>query len=513
MKILIQSIIMTLSVLAVCSCKNTSAEKMISDKPNIIIIYADDLGYGDVSCYGAKSVTTPEIDRLAKEGIKFTNAYATSATCTPSRYGLLTGEYPWRKPGTQIAKGNAAMIINPGTTTLPSVLKAEGYSTGVVGKWHLGLGPDGGPDWNGEIRPGPEEIGFDYAFLIPATGDRVPCVYVENRRIVGLDPSDPVKVDYDNPIGDEPIGRENPELLKMKFNFRHDQAIVNGISRLGYMTGGNAALWRDEDMADVITERALNFIDNHQGNPFFLYFSTHDIHVPRVPHERFAGQNEMGPRGDVIIQLDWCVGEIMRKLEELKITEKTIVIFSSDNGPVIDDGYHDQSVERLGDHKPAGPFRGAKYSAFEGGPRIPFIVHWPGKVLPGISDARISQVDLLASLASLAGNEKPDSLTVDSQNQLAVLLGKSKEGRQILVLQNAQSTLSVIKNDWKYIEPSDRFEINTHTTPHIELGNHPLPQLYNLRDDISESKNVAELYPEKVRELSEILTGIKQIEQ
>lgn len=493
------------------SCKSGTTNEENSRKPNIILIYTDDVGYGDISCYGATSVKTPEIDRLAENGLRFTNAYATSATCTPSRYGLLTGTYPWRKEGTSIAKGDAAMIISPGTKTIPSILKDQRYVTGVVGKWHLGLGSDGGPDWNSEITPGPSAIGFEYSFIIPATGDRVPCVFVENGRVVGLDPDDPIEVSYKTPVGVEPTGIEHPELLKMQYSHGHNQTIVNGISRLGYMSGGHAALWRDEDIADTLTQKALNFIEENSEKPFFLYFSTHDIHVPRVPHERFAGKNEMGPRGDVILELDWCVGQIVKKVNDLNLSRETLIIFSSDNGPVIDDGYHDQSVEKLGNHKPAGPFRGAKYSAYEGGTRIPFIVYWPGKVNPGVSSAQFSQVDLLSTLATLSGHENADILSVDSRNFLPTLLGENSTGKDFIVQQNAQSTLSLIKNHWKYIEPSDRIEINQNTIPPIELGNNRTPQLYFLSDDKGEMYNLAESHPQKVQELKSLLDSIKMI--
>ena len=206
-------------------------------KPNIVLIYTDDLGYGDVSCYGATEIQTPNIDTIANKGVRFTNAHSPSATCTPSRYALLTGEYAWRRKGTGIARGNAKMIIEPGRTTLPSILQKAGYTTGVVGKWHLGLG-DENTDWNKEVRPGPLDIGFDYSFLIPATGDRVPCVYTENGRIVNLDPDDPVEVSFDGPVGDEPTGKDHPELLKMHPSHGHNQTIINGISRIGYMSGG-----------------------------------------------------------------------------------------------------------------------------------------------------------------------------------------------------------------------------------------------------------------------------------
>ncbi|MGH9934694.1 MAG: sulfatase-like hydrolase/transferase, partial [Blastocatellia bacterium] len=345
------------------------AQAFAQSRPNIVLIYTDDLGYGDVSCYGATALKTPNIDRLAKEGLRFTDGHSAAATCTPSRYAMLTGEYAWRKKGTGVLPGNAALIIEPGRTTLPALLQKAGYVTGVVGKWHLGLGPQGGPDWNAEIKPGPNDIGFNYSFIMAATGDRAPTVYVENRRVVGLDPSDPIKVDYSKKIGDWPTGKENPNLLKTHPSHGHDMTIVNGISRIGWMTGGRAALWKDEEMADVFAGKAVAFIEQHKSEPFFLYFATHDPHVPRAPHPRFVGRTTMGLRGDAIIQADWQVGQILAALDRLKLTSDTIVIFTSDNGPVVDDGYKDEAVARLGNHHPAGPLRGGKYSNFEGGTR------------------------------------------------------------------------------------------------------------------------------------------------
>src|SRR5688572_28230024 len=244
--------------------------------PNVILIYADDLGYGDVSAYGAKALSTPNIDRLAKAGLRFTDAHSAAATCTPSRYALLTGEYAFRRPGTGVLPGDAALVIEPGRTTLASMLKSAGYATGVVGKWHLGLGPKGGPDWNGDITPGPNDIGFDYSFIMAATGDRVPTVYVENRRVAGLDAADPIAISYVEPWPGQPTGRANPELLRVVPSHGHDQTIVNGISRIGYMKGGAAALWKDEDLADVFTGKAVAFIERQRTRPFFLYFALHD---------------------------------------------------------------------------------------------------------------------------------------------------------------------------------------------------------------------------------------------
>ena len=480
-------------------------------KPNIILIYADDLGYGDVSSYGATAVQTPHIDRIANEGVLFTDAHAPSATCTPSRYALLTGQYAWRKEGTGIARGNAAMVIDPNRITLPDILKRANYATSVVGKWHLGLGPDGGPDWNGDIKPGPLELGFDEAFLIPATGDRVPTVYVKDYRVVDLDPNDPIEVSFSGPIGDEPTGRENPELLKMHPSHGHDMTIVNGISRIGHMTGGQAARWVDEDMADVITAEAVDFIERKKDEPFFLFFSLHDIHVPRVPHPRFAGLSGMGPRGDVILQTDWCVGEILNTLDRLGLAENTIVMFSSDNGPVIDDGYEDQAVELLGDHNPSGPFRGGKYSAFEAGTRVPFVLSWPGRVAPSVSDALVSQVDLMGSLAALTGITLGEDEGPDSFNELPTLLGENPDGREYLIEHNSAGTLSLIKDGWKYIEPSNARPYNANTD--IELGNNTEPQLYHLAANVNEQQNMAGENPDKLAEMEALLAQIKATPQ
>ncbi|HAK78242.1 MAG TPA: arylsulfatase [Runella sp.] len=478
-----------------------------ASKPNVIIIYADDLGYGDVSCYGAKKVATPNIDRLAKKGVRFTNAHTTAATCTPSRYSLLTGEYAWRKPGTGVATGDAAALILPGRSTLPLVFQQAGYQTGVVGKWHLGLGPQGGPDWNGEVKPSPLDIGFHESFIMAATGDRVPCVYVDNRRVVNLDPNDPIKVSFKEPIGNEPTGRAHPELLKMKHSHGHDFTIINGIGRIGYMTGGKSARWKDEDMADIFTQKAVSFIENHAKQPFFLYFATQDIHVPRVPHERFAGKSGMGPRGDVILQLDWAVGKVLETLDRLGLSQNTMIVFSSDNGPVVDDGYQDQAVELLNGHTPAGPLRGGKYSAFDAGTRVPFIVSWPQKIKAGVSSALVSQIDLLASFASLTGQTFDATTAPDTRNYLPALLGKDKKGRDH-VIEHA-GTFSVIQGDWKYIAPSKGAKMSVETN--TELGNDTKPQLYNLKADLGEKNNLAETNPAKLKELEELLKSVKEL--
>ena len=501
------AVLFTLILLSGCNNKQNNSQQSETQTPNVVIIYIDDLGYGDVSCYGSNTIKTPNIDNLASTGIRFTNGHCSSASCTPSRFSMLTGGYAFRQKGTGIAPGDAAMIIDTETRTLADLFHEAGYETGVVGKWHLGLGPDGGPDWNGYISPGPQDIGFDYSFLIPATGDRVPCVYTENGRVLGLDPADPIQVSYKEKVGDEPTGKENPELLKMHPSHGHDQTIVNGISRIGYMAGGKSARWVDEYMADAITGKALEFIEKNKEKPFFLYYSTHDIHVPRVPNPRFVGKSGMGPRGDAILEMDWATGEIMKKLEALGLTEKTIVIFTSDNGPVIDDGYQDQAVELLGDHKAAGPLRGGKYSAFSGGTQIPFIVSWPGRIKYGTSDVMVSQVDFMASFARMLNLELAEKDAVDSFDMLDQLLGKSEQSRDHFVHQG-NATMALIRGDWKYIVPSNRPKMNVNTN--TEMGTDPQPQLYNLKTDIGETKNVAQENPQKLKELEELYKKISE---
>jgi arylsulfatase A-like enzyme len=506
MKLFLHLVVFLLFIgISACSTKQNTLGKPETVKPNVVIIYIDDLGYGDVSCYGATKVSTPNIDNLAATGIRFTNGHSSSASCTPSRFSMLTGGYAFRQEGTGIAPGDAAMIINTETRTLADIFSEAGYKTGVVGKWHLGLGGAGGPDWNGFITPGPQDLGFDYSFLMPATGDRVPCVYTENGRVLGLDPADPITVNYKEKVGNEPTGLENPELLKMHPSHGHNNTIVNGISRIGFMSGGKSACWIDEYMADAFSQKALDFIEKNKANPFFLYYSTHDIHVPRVPNPQFVGKSGMGPRGDAILEMDWATGEIMKKLESLGLTEKTIVIFTSDNGPVVDDGYQDQAVELLGNHKPAGPLRGGKYSAFNAGTQVPFIVSWPGRIKYGTSDVLISQVDFLASFARMLNLDLKVNDAVDSYEMLDQLLGKSDKSRDHIVHQGI-STMALISGDWKYIVPKDGPKISQFTN--IEMGNNPNPQLYNLKEDIGETKNLVSENPEKLKELEDLLVEI-----
>jgi arylsulfatase A-like enzyme len=502
-------ILLPLGVLSITACNDTAHD---AERPNVLLIYADDIGYGDLSCYGTSAVKTPNVDKLASEGILFTNAHCAAATSTPSRYAMLTGEYAWRREGTGIAAGNAAMVINPERYTIADMFKDAGYNTGVVGKWHLGLGSETGKqDWNGHVSPNPCDLGFDYSYIMAATADRTPCIYMENGRGVGLDPSDPVYVSYTENFPGEPTGKDNPELLRIHPSQGHDQSIVNGIPRIGFMKGGKKALWKDEDIADSIAINAIRFIERsvREDEPFFLYLATNDIHVPRVPNERFAGKSGLGPRGDAILSFDWTVGEVMKTLERLGLDEKTIVILSSDNGAIIDDGYHDQAAELLGNHKPTGVFRGGKYSIYEGASRVPCILRWKGKVLPGSSESLMSRLDWIASFAGMFGVEIPSGAAPDSADNLDSWFDSNASGRSYMVTQNLQNNLSITDGVWKYIPAAEGPAIEFYTG--MELGNNISEhQLYNLKEDPSESVNVHEFNPEKSKELRSELIQIIQ---
>ena len=480
-------------------------------RPNILVIMADDLGYGDVSCYGATELSTPSIDQLAGEGLRFTSGYCSASTCTPTRYSMLTGTYAFRRKGTGIAPPSAPAVIKPGTETVASILQRADYETAVIGKWHLGLGGEMGPDWNGDLKPGPLEIGFDTCFLLPTTNDRVPQVYVHDHRVPNLDPKDPLWVGRKKPGPDHPTGRTHRDKLKMDWSHGHNATIHNGISRIGFYTGGHKARFRDEDLADKWVEKSIEFMEKNRDKPFFLFFSSHDIHVPRMPHERFQGKTKLGYRGDAIVQLDWCVGELMKALDRLELAKKTLVIFCSDNGPVLDDGYKDGAVEKNGKHRAAGPYAGGKYSVYEGGTRTPFITRWRGRIKPGRSDAMVCTIDLPASLAALSGQALPAGACLDSFDVLGALMGKENAlGRDHLVQQNNgnNGTYALRAGDWKL----HRYDKKTARNKVVEkkLANTKVPRylLFNLGADQRERKN---LYAEKPEVAKRMVARLEKI--
>jgi len=482
-----------------------------AEKPNVVIIYGDDVGYGDLGVYGSKMIPTPNLDKLAAEGLRFTDGHCSAATCTPSRFSMLTGIHGFRH-NVRILAPNAPMTIKPEMFTLPKLFKQAGYATAIVGKWHLGIGEKGTPvDWNAEVKPGPLEVGFDYSFLLPSTNDRVPCVYLENYRVVNLDPKDPLFVGK-KPDGVEctvyPDGREDPSAMTFyRSTHGHNQSVINGIGRIGKMWGGKSALWDDETMADEFVKQTKKYLAaRSKDEPFFLYFSSQDIHVPRAPNRRFHGKSELGFRGDAMVQLDWAAGEIISSLEEHGLADNTIVIFSSDNGPVYDDGYedgttvHTSTKEADRGHDGSGPYRGGKYQIYEGGTRVPLIIRWPGKIAAGkTSPAMVNQIDFIASFAEMLGIELGDDQAIDSRSTLDAFLGKSEIG-QTLMLEEA-GTRALRKGTWKYISASKGKK------------NPKAAELYNLDRDVGEQKNLASEKPQIAAEMEQLLqkfVGAKQ---
>ncbi len=505
--------LLVLSAICPFICLLSSASEPAA-KPNVVIIYADDVGYGDVGAYGATLIPTPNLDQMVKDGLMFTNGHCSAATCTPSRFSLLTGIHAFRH-GVNILPPDAPMTIKPDMFTLPQLFKKAGYQTAVIGKWHLGIGDGVRPvDWNADVKPGPLEIGFDYSFLLPSTNDRVPCVYVENHRVVGLDPSDPLFVGQ-KPDGvtctEYPDGVTNPEAMTYyKSTHGHNNSVINGIGRIGTQYGGKSALWNDETMADEFIKQAKKYIASRKKDqPFFLYFSSQDIHVPRAPHPRFKGISKLSYRGDAMVQLDWAAGEIIKSLNDNGFTDNTIVIFSSDNGPVYDDGYadgttvHTSTKEMDNGHDGSGPYRGGKYQIFEGGTRVPLIIKWPGKIQPGKSDALVNQIDFMASFATMLGIKLDDNQGIDSRDIFSTLVGKDNQGLEYSITE-AHSKVAIRKGTWKFIKTLSKQK---------DKKQNQGANLFNLANDIEEKKNLLKDQPEIATELENLLDSIIQADR
>lgn len=475
----------------------------MNKKPNVIVICADDLGYGDISCYGATEINTPNLDKLLDDGIRFNSGYSTSAVCTPARYSILTGQYPCRKEGIRILPGDAKCMIGKDQMTLPKMFKQADYGTAVIGKWHLGLGDGESPiNWNEPINHAPADVGFDYSFIFPGTNDRTPTVYIENRDVVNLDKNDPIEIFYGKecPFDDIATYYKNPELLRVRSAHGHDNSIINGYGRLGFMRGGKSAIWKDEDLAETFLGKAKDYIDENCEKPFFMYYALHQPHVPRIPNEKFVGTSGVGVRGDVIVELDWCVGELVQHLEEKKILDNTIIVFTSDNGPVLNDGYLDQAVELNGIHKPAGPLRGGKYSKFEGGARVPFIVSWKDNIKKSTSDEIVSHVDFVASFANMLGVKLEDGECQDSQNMIDLLTGEKDVGREEVMFESVHKAMVLRSGKWAYLSPSEGPWENPISG--TEFGNTMDKQLFNLQYDLGQKENLAENYEEIAEKMS-----------
>jgi len=471
-----------------------------SKTPNIVFILADDLGYGDLGCYGATKVKTPNIDRLASEGMRFTDAHSPASVCTPSRYNLMTGRYCWRTwAGHGTIWANDPLLIEDGRLTLASLLKSASYFTGCVGKWHLGFGQPGttgwddllGPDFNGELKPGPLEVGFNYFYGMPAVGQH-PNIFIENRRVVGLDPSDPIRF----------INDPRPE-YQVNYLQRPRTAPTNL-----QMASGKSAEYMFEDAALRLTEKSVAFIEQHREEPFFLYLAHRNIHGPLKPKARFAKTSEIGTYGDFIHELDWSVGEVLGALDRLKLSSNTLVFFSSDNGGVK--AYRSIDHAEIEGHRINGPLRGQKTEVYEGGHRVPFLARWPGHVKEG-SESRqlIALTDVLATCADLLRVPLPRDTAEDSFSFAPALLGKTEtQGvRKILVNDSMMGLFSIREGPWKLIVGQGGG--GPYPQPPANPAEPP-GQLYNLDDDVGESKNLYNEKPEIVAKLTALLENIRQ---
>jgi arylsulfatase A-like enzyme len=474
--------------------------------PNIVLIFVDDLGYGDLGCYGATKVKTPNIDRLAREGRRFTDAHSASSVCTPSRYALLTGEYPFRKNLWGPVMNPSPLVVDPQTTTIASLLRRQGYATACFGKWHLGFGSQKNPDWNVDLKPGPLELGFDHFFGIPVVNSHPPFVFVEDHRVVGLDPADPLVYGGKPPTQIFPAKMMSPAI-----------------------SGGKAAhlLYRDEELGDTLTEKAIDWIRAQRESPFFLYFATPQIHHPFTPHPRFRGTSECGLYGDFIHELDWMVGEVMKTLDELKLREKTLVILTSDNGGMLNEG--GQEAWKAG-HRLNGNMFGFKFDAWEGGHRVPFIARWPGQIEAGSESSQlICHIDMLATFAALSGASLLEQDGPDSFNILPAMLTQPGVPIRdhVVLAPNRKENLAIRQANWLYIgaqggggfngkEPGDhslggpaalRFTGQTHSD--IENGKLkpgvPKAQLYNLANDAGQTRNVIREHPDIADKLKRLL--------
>lgn len=511
-----------LSLLSLCCASATGLSAAESTPPNVVFIFADDLGYGDLSCYGATKVQTPNIDQLAAEGRKFTDAHSASAVCTPSRYALMTGEYPLRAFGGKGAWGplpeTSELIIDTDTLTIGKVFKNKGYATAALGKWHLGFGK-GKNDWSMPLRSGPQDVGFDYYWGVPLVNSGSPYVYVENDMIVGYDPEDPL------------IPGGKPTSVTPTFP---KEASVKQPNKFGGAQAAHA-IYDDEKTGTLLTEKAVNWItDNTRSTssgqapkPFFLYFATTNIHHPFTPAPRFKGSSQAGLYGDYIQELDWMVGEIMQCLKDNGLSDNTLIIFTSDNGGMMN--LAGRNAVKDG-HKMNGELLGFKFGVWEGGHRVPFIARWPGKIEAGSeSDQLICNVDMLASFMALTGQDPSSLKQKDSVNVLPALLGNPTESlRSDLVLApRKEKLLSIRKGKWMYIpgKGSGGFggskphqhawggapavalvggENSDMANGKIKKGAPPA-QLYDLENDLSQTKNLYRDYPEVVKEMQALL--------
>ncbi|MCB1231713.1 MAG: arylsulfatase [Verrucomicrobiae bacterium] len=470
--------------------------------PNVLFILADDLGYGDLSCYGATKVSTPNIDRLAKEGRKFMDAHSPCSVCTPSRYNLITGRYAWRTwVGGSTLWSNDPMLIDPDRYTLADLFKEQGYVTACLGKWHLGFGQPGtagwddvlGPDYNRDLKPGPLEVGFDYFWGFPHVG-QFPHFLIENHRVIGLDPNDPIRITPDKRPGFELDYLHRPR---------------SGLAAALGWEGGEATRYEHEELADLLTERAVRWLDDYEDEkPFFLYLAHRNIHGPLKPASRFLGSSEIGVYGDFLNEFDHSIGDVLAALDRNGFTEETLVIFSSDNGGVLQ--YRPIDHPEVEGHPINGQLRGQKTFVYEGGVRVPLIARWPGKIPVGSrdDDTLLALTDTLATFAEFFGKTLPEDAAEDSFSFLGALLDREQTTpkRESLVMDSYREMMAIRRGSWKLILGQTGGGANAIKKPDPEK---PPGQLYHLGDDLAESVNRYGERPELVAELTAELRRIQ----
>jgi len=465
-----------------------------AERPNVLFILADDLGYGDLGCYGATEVTTPNIDQLAKEGRRFTNAHSPCSVCTPSRYNLLTGRYAWRTwVGGSTVWANDPLLIDPDRYTLGDLFKEQGYTTACLGKWHLGFGnPETpgwdnvlGPNYNGALKPGPLEVGFDYFWGFPHVG-QFPHFIIENHHVLGLDADDPIRITPDK--------RDGFELNYLK---RPRSGLA---AALGY-EGGKETRYQHTQLSDRLTQQAVTWLDDYSSDkPFFLYFAHRNIHGPLIPAPRFDGSSDIGPYGDFLNEFDWSIGQVLDALERNDLTDNTLVIFTSDNGAVKQ--YRPVDYPEINGHRINGELRGQKTTVYEGGVRIPFLARWPGKIPAGTEDdSLIALTDMIATMAEYFEQPLADDIAEDSFSFLGPLLGSKQTTprRTMLVMDSYREMMAIRKGPWKLILGQHGGGANYRKT-HDPAR--PAGQLFNLDEELREWNNYYKRKPELVKSLT-----------
>ncbi|MCP5537946.1 MAG: sulfatase-like hydrolase/transferase [Akkermansiaceae bacterium] len=484
--------------------------------PNVVLIFADDLGYGDLGCYGATRIQTPNIDKLAAEGKKFTDAHSASAVCTPSRYGLLTGRYPFRARGGEGIWNptglDTAMLIDTETLTIADVFKRQGYDTAAFGKWHLGF-KKGKNDWQEPLRPGPQDLGFDYYFGMPVVNSAPPYAYVENDHFYGSDPDDPI-VD----VGRKGKGAHPMSKLPKEAGHRTPNPYK----------GQNKAheLFDDYEVGTMLTQKATGWIDSRAGKPFFVYFAATQVHHPFTPAKRFQGTSQAGLYGDFAHELDWIVGELRKSLQKAGVLDNTLIIFTSDNGGMFNTG--GKAAAKMG-HKINGDLLGSKFGIWEGGHRVPFIAWWPGRIESGkVSKQLLNHVDLKATFAMVVGRELSAEERQDSINMLPALVGDPAQPlrTEMVVTPNKPTHMALRKGKWMYIPArgDGGFAGNVAATKLVKSTNSdivhgklkkgaPPAQLYDLEADVNQAKNLYNQYPEVVQKMAAELKAYRAQQQ